>query len=94
MPYKVTERLCVNTDRSKLVDCDSPEAHWELGLPGHELPDEVARRYGLLPPEGGDGKAGKAKAEAEPAEPAEAAEEKAVEAAPKNKAVLAPKLNK
>lgn len=70
MTYIAQEQLCLNADRSKIVPCDSPEAAMNLALPGDELEDDVAEKYGL---------AGKKKAEPQP-------EEKAVVSPPENKA--------
>lgn len=60
MTYIAQEQLCLNADRSKIVPCDSPDAAMNLALPGQEVPDDLAAKYGL---------AGKKKAE-EPEEKA------------------------
>lgn len=57
--YKAEKRLYVNADRSRLVEEDDPEAAFLLAPEGAEIPDDVARQYGLI--------GGRSKAEA-PAE--------------------------
>jgi hypothetical protein len=39
--------ICVNADKSTVVDCASAEAAFLLVGPEGELPDEVAAQYGL-----------------------------------------------
>jgi len=75
MPYVAQYQLCLNEARDKIVPCDSPEARSNLALPGAEIPDDVAQKYGLT-----------GKAKDAPAEPEVPAEEKAVTDAPSNKA--------
>lgn len=75
MTYIADAQICVNEARDKIVPCDSPEARYNLALPGVELPDDVAAKYGLT------GKAKAAPVEEEP-------EEKAVAEVPANKAVI------
>lgn len=41
--------ICLNADKSAVVDCAAPEAAWVLVGPGGELPDAVAAEYGLEP---------------------------------------------
>lgn len=72
--------ICLNADKSKVVNCNSAEAAFLLVGPGGQLPDDEAKKYGL---------AGKAKA-SESAPAAEADEESGVEA----KAVEKPAENK
>jgi len=76
MPYVAQYQLCLNEARDKIVPCDSPEARSNLALPGAEIPDDVAQKYGLT---------GKAK-DAPAPEPEAQPEEKARTDAPSNKA--------
>jgi len=46
--YKVTQRLYLNSDRSKVVPDTSPDASILLAVAGEELTDSEARRYGLI----------------------------------------------
>lgn len=46
--YKSDKRLYVNADRSKVVSEDSPEAAYLLVSEGGEIPEEEAKRYGLV----------------------------------------------
>lgn len=73
MPYIADAQICLNEARDKIVPCDSPEARSNLALPGAELDDETAAKYGLV-------------AAPAPAAPDET-EEKALPAPPANKAV-------
>lgn len=77
MPYIADSQICVNAARDKVVPCDSPEARYNLALPGWEVADEVAEQYGL------------SSATPAPVEDEPAPEKKAVSAAPANKAVAA-----
>lgn len=77
MSYTADEELCVNADKSTVVPCDGPEAAWVLVGPGGTLTDEQAAKYGFA-------EKGKKVALEVPPEP----EQKAVEAAPANKAVF------
>lgn len=87
MPYVAQEQICLDEKREKIVPCDSPEARSNLALPGVELPDDVAIKYGLM-----KGKPS-AKAEAAPDEADDADEELTVETTDE-KAVGAPPANK
>lgn len=78
MTYKATERLCLNTERTAIVSCDSPAAHFVLANPGQEVSDEDCEKYGLNQPVPTTDKPGK----------------KAVEDAPQNKAVSMPHATK
>lgn len=78
MPYYVKEEICLNSDRSAVVACDSPAAHYKLTPPFGNLDDEEAKKLGLVKADAPK----KAEAEA----PAEPAEEKAVAAPAENKA--------
>jgi hypothetical protein len=78
MTYTAKERICLNTARDAIVPCDSPAAHFVLASPGQTVSDEDCEKYGL--------KEDKSKAQAQDEEP----EEKAVKAAPENKAVASP----
>lgn len=78
MTYTSDKRLCLSAD-GKVVDCDSPQAASVLVGEGGTLSDEDAKKYGLVA-------AAAKKVQAEP----EAPEQKAVEAAPENKAVTMP----
>lgn len=84
VPYNPENDVCLNADRSAVVPCDSPQAHFKLRPPFDELSDEEAEALGL------------SKKPAAPAEPevvemgeADEPEEKTVSAAPANKAVAA-----
>ena len=82
MPYKPKEEICLNSARTAVVSCDSPQAHFKLSPPNAELSDEEAKALGLLKPE---------KAQEAPApEPAKQPEQKAVAVSPQNKAVTMP----
>lgn len=72
---KSAKRLFLTADRSRVVDETSPDAAFLLVGAGCELPDSIARFYGLLD---------EAKAVEAPAE------NKAVQSAPENKATLFP----
>jgi hypothetical protein len=48
--FIATKTYCVNSDKSRIVPCDSPEAHYQLVAEGCELPEAEARKYGLLKP--------------------------------------------
>jgi hypothetical protein len=74
MTYTAQKQLCLNADRTRIVPCDSPDAAMTLALPGVELPDEVAKQYGLLEDKDENKKAVD-----------EAPQNKAVNAAPANK---------
>ena len=91
MPYKAEAQICLNEARDKIVPCDSPEARANLALPGAELADDVAEKYGLIKP------SGKKPAVAEDVDapaPATEPEKKAVNAAPQNKAIVMPNKDK
>lgn len=45
---KVTERLYLAADRKTVVKENSPKAAFLLAAKGQELPDVIARQYGLL----------------------------------------------
>lgn len=79
--YTSDERLCLDSAKEKIVDCDSAEAAFLLVAEGGQITEDDARKYGLM------GKP--AQAEAAPAEPESKGEEKAVKAAPEDKAVKA-----
>lgn len=87
MPYTATEQICLDEKREKIVPCDSSEARSNLALPGVEIADDVAIKYGLM-----KGKPS-AKVEAAPDEAddaeltVETTDEKAVGAPPANKAM-------
>ena len=84
MPYTANEQICLNEARDKIVPCDSPEARANLALPGAELADDVAEKYGLIKP------SGKKPAVAEDVDATVEPEKKAVDTAPQNKAVTMP----
>jgi hypothetical protein len=93
--YKIQEEICLNADRTAIVACDSAQAHFKLSPPNAELTDEEAVALGLLAegetqelPAAAEPAEAEAEAEAEGEEEAEP-EEKAVSAAPANKAVAA-----
>ncbi len=46
--YIAKKRLYLNASKTRVVDENSPEAAFLLAGIGHELPDDVALRYGLL----------------------------------------------
>lgn len=46
---KIDKRLCWNEDRTRLVPQTSAEAAWLAYIPGDEIPDAEARKYGLTP---------------------------------------------
>ena len=81
MPYKPKEEICLNSTRTAVVSCDSPQAHFKLSPPNAELSDEEAKALGLVKAE---------KPAPAPVEP----EKKAVNAAPQNKAVTMPNKDK
>ena len=83
MPYKPKEEICLNSTRTAVVACDSPQAHFKLSPPNAELSDEEAMALGLM--KGKDAPVEEAPAP-EPVKP----EKKAVETAPQNKAVTMP----
>lgn len=89
MTYQIREEICLNADRTTIVACDSPQAHFKLSPPNSTLTDEEAVALGLL-------KEGEAQEPAPAEEPVavemgeaaeEAPEKKAQPAAPANKAV-------
>lgn len=45
---KITERLYLTADRKKIVKEGDPKAAFLLAAKGQELPDVIARQYGLL----------------------------------------------
>lgn len=45
--FTLTERVCLNTDKSKVVDCNSEEAAFSLGGVGAQIPMAEAEKYGL-----------------------------------------------
>lgn len=45
--FKVTERLYLNADKTKVVKEGSPDAAFLYATPGKEIPAEEAERYGL-----------------------------------------------
>jgi hypothetical protein len=47
MPYTTRARWCVTADHARLVPETDPAAAYLLAPAGVELPDSVARRYGL-----------------------------------------------
>ena len=57
----VTERLYLTADRKKVVKEGDPKAAFLLAAPKQELPDIVARQYGLLDEEKKQGKKAKNK---------------------------------
>jgi hypothetical protein len=53
MPGFVTEtRLCLDAARERIVDCNSPEAVYQLAAAGVEISAETVARYGLTVPAG------------------------------------------
>lgn len=48
--YIAPENLYINADQSKVVPVDSPDARFLLAAKGHPIPEERARRLGLLDP--------------------------------------------
>jgi hypothetical protein len=46
--YQSDKRLCLDSAREKIVDCDSSDAAFLLVAEGGEIPDEEARKYGLV----------------------------------------------
>jgi len=89
MPYKPKEEICLNSTRTAVVSCDSPQAHFKLSPPNAELSDEEAKALGLV-------KAEKPAPAPKPAvaedidAPAPEPEKKAVATTPENKAVSMP----
>lgn len=81
MTYIADAQICLDEARTKIVPCDSPEARYNLALPGIELSDEVAQKYGLT----GKKAVGYAPDEAQSPD---VEEEKAVAEVPANKAVI------
>lgn len=61
-------RICVDERRERLVDCDSPDAYFQIANAGGPVMSDDARRYGLTPPVAA-------------AEPAPAADQSVTEAA-------------
>lgn len=49
--FVTQERICLDAARSKVVDCDSPEAAFQLATPGKTVSAADAEKYGLKPPE-------------------------------------------
>lgn len=47
MTYTAKERICLNTARDAIVDCDSPQAHFVLASPGQTVSAEDCKKYGL-----------------------------------------------
>lgn len=45
--FTLTERTCLNADKSAVVSCNSPEAAFTLGGAGSLIPMADAERYGL-----------------------------------------------
>jgi hypothetical protein len=89
MAYTSKERVCLNADKSAVVDCESEEAAYVLVGEGGTISDEEARQYGLA----GRRKQAEDDADAVPSEAADAeekarqpADNKARTAAPENKA--------
>jgi len=94
MPYKPKEEICLNSTRTAVVACDSPQAHFKLSPPNAELSDEEAKALGLVkaekPAQAPAPKPAVAEDVDAPAEP----EKKAVNAAPQNKAIVMPNKDK
>jgi hypothetical protein len=92
MPYKPKEEICLNSTRTAVVSCDSPQAHFKLSPPNAELSDEEAKALGLVKAEKPVPAAKPAVAEDvdAPVEP----EKKAVNGAPQNKAIVMPNKDK
>lgn len=51
MTHYVKQEVCLNSDRSAVVSCDSPAAHFKLTPPFGHLEDDEAKALGLLEPE-------------------------------------------
>lgn len=85
MTHYVKEEICLNSDRSAVVSCDSPAAHFKLTPPFGHLEDDEAKALGLLT----EGKPGAEKPDGKEDTqnaPTIEPEKKAVAAAPQNKA--------
>lgn len=41
------KKLCLNGDKTAVVDCKSPDAAFVLAIPGQEIPPHVVKQYGL-----------------------------------------------
>lgn len=48
--FTLTERVCLNADKSAVVDCNSTAAAFSLGGVGTLIPMADAERYGLVKP--------------------------------------------
>lgn len=46
--YKLTQRTCLDSTQTRVVDCNSSEAHYQLGNAGKEIPEARAKELGLL----------------------------------------------
>lgn len=46
--FTMTERVCLNADKSAVVDCNSEAAAFQLGGPGTQIPYAEAEKYGLV----------------------------------------------
>lgn len=46
--FTLTERVCLNADKSAVVDCSSPAAAFTLGGAGTLIPMAEAEKYGLV----------------------------------------------
>jgi hypothetical protein len=46
--FTLTERVCLNADKSAVVNCSSEEAAFSLGGAGAMIPMADAERYGLV----------------------------------------------
>ena len=94
MPYKPKEEICLNSTRSAVVACDSPQAHFKLSPPNAELSDEEAQALGLVKAEKPAPAPKPAVAEDVDAPAPTEPEKKAVAVAPQNKAIVMPDKDK
>lgn len=44
---RLTQRVCLNADKNKVVDCNGEEAAYVLGMPGAAITEKDAKRLGL-----------------------------------------------
>jgi hypothetical protein len=74
MSYIVKQHQYFNADRDRIVDVGSPEAAFLAFVPGDELTDTDAKKWGLLPASKPD-----------PEKPDPEPEEKMIRTSPRNK---------
>lgn len=46
--YVCREHIHLSRDRSRIVEENDPDVGWLLCAPGHEIPEDEARRLGLI----------------------------------------------